>query len=98
MHEEAVRKGMVELDAKMTQFLTEYFLPESDSSYAGSARGFPQGSPVLYQQHPQQQFSTKNVAPQRSMMQQPVRRCSHPVLTFEAPIPPPSPPVPPFPP
>ena len=26
LHEEAVRKGMVELDAKMSQFLVEYFL------------------------------------------------------------------------
>jgi hypothetical protein len=79
LHEEAVRKGMVELDAKMSQFLVEYFLPESDSSYAGSARGqsFQQSSPSLYQQ--QQMPSTKNVAPQRPIMQQPVRRYQLPV-------------------
>ena len=66
---------MVELDAKMSQFLVEYFLPESDSSYAGSSRGFQQSSPALFQQQQQQQqaLSTKNVAPQRPM-QQPVRR------------------------
>jgi hypothetical protein len=77
-HEEAVRKGMVELDAKMSQFLTEYFLPESDTSYTGGsarAHSFSQSSPALYQQHQQQQvLSTKNVAQQRPIMQQPVRR------------------------
>jgi hypothetical protein len=77
-HEEAVRKGMVELDAKMSQFLVEYFLPESDSSYAGGsarAQSFSQSSPAMYQQHQQQQMlSTKNVAQQRPIMQQPVRR------------------------
>jgi hypothetical protein len=81
LHEEAVRKGMVELDAKMSQFLVEYFLPESDNSYAGSARGqsFQQSSPSLYQQQQQQQIpSTKNVAPQRPIMQQPVRSASPP--------------------
>jgi hypothetical protein len=77
LHEEAVRKGMVELDAKMSQFLVEYFLPESDSSFANSsARGqsFQQSSPGMYQQQQQQQLSTKNIAPQRQLMQQPVRR------------------------
>jgi hypothetical protein len=84
LHEEAVRKGMVELDAKMSQFLVEYFLPESDNSYAGSTRGqsFQQSSPSLYQQQQQQQMpSTKNVAPQRPIMHQPVRRCHLPLLS-----------------
>ena len=75
-----MRKGMVELDAKMSQFLVEYFLPESDSSFTnGSSRNtgqaFQQSSPAaMYQQ--QQQPSTKNTAPQRPMaqQQQPIRR------------------------
>ena len=86
MHEEAVRKGLVELDAKMSQFLVEYFLPESDSSFTNSSsrntgQAFQQSSPAaMYQQQlqhiMQQQPSTKNTAPQRPMaqQQQPVRR------------------------
>ena len=87
MHEEAVRKGMVELDAKMSQFLVEYFLPESDNSVASGSgsrhtgQSFQQSSPAtMYQQQlqhvmqQQQQPSTKNAVPQRQMVQQPVRR------------------------
>ena len=35
LHEEAVRKGMVELDAKMSQFLVEYFPCPADISAQG---------------------------------------------------------------